>query len=136
MELGRDRRTVTAALDGVEPDGRAGRYDGWTVATAVRAPAGDTDHLVAAMLDRLSFARRPKLPELSIEEFARASRYPPATILRLLPAGMPYLAEGDWQTGKGFVLCFTWSVDWPVTMEPRVRAAGPEAMRAFGLARE
>jgi phage terminase Nu1 subunit (DNA packaging protein) len=37
--LGRDRRTVSAALRGVKPDGHKGRFPAWSLATAVQALA-------------------------------------------------------------------------------------------------
>src|SRR3954471_12596802 len=34
------------------------------------------------------------------------------TVLTWLHAGMPYLEEGDWHTGDGFVLRPAWVFDW------------------------
>ena len=60
VELGRDRRTIAAALDSVSPDGKiAGGHNGWHLQTALLA-LGDETHirdpmsgLLAHYLDRV-----------------------------------------------------------------------------------
>jgi phage terminase Nu1 subunit (DNA packaging protein) len=39
-ELGRDRRTISAALRTVPPDGKSGRYNAWRLSTAMEALGG------------------------------------------------------------------------------------------------
>ncbi len=69
VEIGRDRRTITAALRGVAPDGVTdGGYDGWTVRTAMAAlalrGAGLGPELQRARLD----AARADLAEFALAQ--------------------------------------------------------------------
>jgi hypothetical protein len=33
-------------------------------------------------------------------------------VLTWLRAGLPYVAEGSWEDGSGFVLSSSWTIDW------------------------
>jgi hypothetical protein len=56
----------------------------------------------------------------SIPEIADIFEREPETVFHWVKSGCPYLVEGDWQTGAGFVLRWGWCNDW---WEPRYAIA-------------
>lgn len=49
--------------------------------------------------------------ERTFEEATRGDTTPDM-LLRQLRSGLPYVEEGDWKTGEGFVLRTAWMLDW------------------------
>lgn len=133
VELGLNVRTVAAALRGTKPDGRAGRNDGWLMATALRAlearagpggsrangrsrsPGGARHPLIAGAIHRTeswSEVHAEPAPVMTIAEFARMLGERRETVLTWLRAGAPYAAEGDWRSGAGFTLRLAAVIEW------------------------
>jgi hypothetical protein len=149
VELGRDRRTIAKALDGVPADGTVKGHPAWYLEAALDALSASgaprrSDSPQRGLLNELFISRIESWPEITarctgagrctLREFADALGSDVRTVLTWLRAGMPYVEEGDWETGKGFVLRFSWAFDWyllaySVAHRPGERDAG----RALGL---
>ena len=154
-ELGRDRRTIAKALDGVPPDGAVGKGRGWYLTTAIRAleahggaPRGEARVLEAGsrpigafavlLMERLADWREianqgdPRL--FSVEEAAKLLGAEAGTVLTWLRLGMPYAVKGDWETGEGFQLRLSWVIDWSThTMALLVHLGKTAAAERLGL---
>lgn len=123
VELGRDRRTVAAALSSVRPDGRKAQHPAWYLQTALDALGGKRrlpldETFIGHLVERLDNWRDIYLDEdragsiRPIDEAAELLGVDRAAVLTWLRAGMPYAAEGDWRTGDGFELVPAWVLDW------------------------
>lgn len=139
-ELDRDRRTIAAALRGVKPDGKSGRFDGWLLATALRHIDRRRlvdEHKPKSKVGQHFFGRLMEWEEIleqregpltrpieQLEELIGASRQ---QVLSWLRAGMPYTGEGDWQTGDGFCFITAHVIDWHLLMSAGLHAHGDEA---------
>ncbi|WP_442583129.1 hypothetical protein ACSBOB_14715 [Mesorhizobium sp. ASY16-5R] len=147
-KLGRDRRTVTAALRGVTPDGRAGRYDGWSLATAWRhldkvsrnSERSETKHA------DLIFDRLDAWPEIygdddkdemlfDFDVAAPLMRLDSEQLLLCLRAGMPYAQRGHFGTGKGFTIRIAWAIEWMTMTAASLKREGSfQLLEKLGLA--
>jgi hypothetical protein len=127
VEIGRDRRTVARALNGVPADGTIdGGHSGWHLTTALAALAaldsparsrnGLPDGLLGTFLDRTvnwHEIYKERVPVAwSIEEAAEALGVPVERMLLWLRCGCPYHTRGDFATGRGFRLHPSWVVEW------------------------
>jgi hypothetical protein len=133
------RKAIAIGRIDVEPDGSIdfakahGQWHSRTDPARRRTPApqvrssdrhevrDDNVHcLLDDFLDRLDHWREIHLEngpaeDISFEE-ATSGHVTPDMMLRRLRAGMPYVREGDWETGKGFVLRSAWEFDWQLVM--------------------
>jgi hypothetical protein len=125
VELNVDRRTVAARLRNVTPDGLLPRGSpGWRLATALRAMnwAGSAvpqpevlDPIASFLQDRLarpSISRKGGRILLSVSEAAQMLGISDKRVLLWLRGGAPHVSEGDWSTGKGFVIDLSHVVGW------------------------
>jgi hypothetical protein len=128
-ELDRDRRTVAKALANVPGDGRLSGRPAWYLDTALRAlrvdgrdSTRDQDPLLSILILRLENWRdihaQPHF-DLSIESFAKRIGMPERNIIVWLRAGLPYAVEGDWASGRGFVLRPSWVIEWIAAISSR-----------------
>ena len=130
VEFDRDRRTVAKALAEVPPDGRLKGHKAWFLSTALpvledllsrsRRP-DDDDHFgplwhFASRVDGWEEIYSREKRTRTIEEIAGEYRVEPEAVLVWLRAGMPYVQEGDWRTGGGFVLRPAWVFDWVLAL--------------------
>lgn len=110
---------------------------------ARRPPAEDI--LLDSMADRLDGWREiyvEATPEdraayrQDIDAVAATFLLEPPDILRWLRAGCPYVQEGDWETGEGFVLHGPWVSEWAGLVMTRLDQAGNIALeQALGMDR-
>ena len=120
-ELGRDRRTIAAALATVPADGKRGVHRAWFLSTALdaldpkRRLVAETfiDHL-CDRLDGWQEVYGGGKPAVPIDQAADLLAVDRDAVLTWLRAGMPYSVEGDWQTGEGFEIVLSWAIDWVV----------------------
>src|SRR4051812_12766604 len=113
-ELGRDRRTLARALSLVVPDGQIAGQKAWYLTSALRAlermkqgsSEREADPFTALLVDRLEHWRAicscGEPPWFTVEQVAELSRVTQADVLTWFRLGMPYVAEGDWESGAGF----------------------------------
>jgi hypothetical protein len=137
-ELGRDRRTIAAALSSVPPDGQKGAHPAWYLATALdalsgkkRRPLEDTfiGHLCARLDDWQQIYRGDRsVGHFSIDAAAELFGVDRAAVLTWLRAGMPYSVEGDWRTGAGFEIVVSWTIDWTVMVSGMAVHQGVDAL--------
>lgn len=122
-ELGRDRRTIAAALSSVPPDGQKGAYPAWRLLTALAAldsrwkasPLEET--FVGGLCERLDrwqqiYVDREPAGRVPVDAAAELLGVDRAAVLTWLRAGMPYAEAGDWRTGEGFEIVVAWAADW------------------------
>jgi hypothetical protein len=131
-ELGRDRRTVAAALRDVAADGtlRDG-HRGWHLQTALDAldegrssrPAQHEprETLLSRWAGRLDawpelFAEIQTMPVMSFEETCADARVDAETLLTWVRCGLPYVDQGDIVTGQGFSFRAVHIFDWLCAM--------------------
>jgi hypothetical protein len=127
-ELDRDRRTVAKALANVPADGSLSGKPAWFLDTALRALRADVDStrdqdpLLWILVQRLENWRdvraRPHF-DVSIESFAKLMCVPERNIVAWLRAGLPYAVEGNWASGRGFVLRPSWVIEWIAAISSR-----------------
>ena len=149
-ELDEDRRTLIKRPATVAPDRPVGGHPAWHLDTALsvlnpRAAAPDVapDGLIEVVTGRVRDwreiyvdSRRTGEPAdaVSVEALATSAGVEPEDVLTWLRAGCPYLAEGHWRTGAGFVLRFSWAAEWASLMLTRVTSANDwQAQKALGL---
>ena len=149
-ELDYDRRTVTKRLAEVKPDGVLRGHSAWHLDTVLsvlnprkEVPDVAVDGLLAFAVSRVRdwheiYVDNGSSGELtgavSIEVMAKCAGVEPEDVLTWLRAGCPYLTEGDWRTGAGFVLRFSWAAEWASLMLTRVTNANDwQAQKALGL---
>ena len=138
-ELGRDRRTISRALDAVPPDGTISGHKAWYMATALKAlraldgqapsaPRTDGGGLLSIIRDRLANWRQIHDEDpvaLPIAAVAEAMEIPVAQVLVWLRAGCPYFGEpGNWQNGEGFQLNLAWVVEWTALVGGLIQRSG------------
>src|SRR4051794_2115267 len=113
VELGRDRRTIAAALSDVPPDGTRQGDPAWFLSTALRAldpkpqPGGRTVgdgacdgplwHFAGRLEDWEEIHSRQPLTG-TVKEIAVVFQVTVDAVLVWLRAGMPYVTRGDWHT--------------------------------------
>jgi hypothetical protein len=127
VELGRDRRTIAAALRDVPADGMNGADRGWYLSTALAAlgegrssrPASyaPRESVLAHWLHRLGgwreiYLEREPQPVMSFAETCAVWKVDADTLLTWLRAGLPYADEGDFETGQGFTFRSSHVFDW------------------------
>lgn len=149
-ELDYDRRTVTKRLATVAPDGTVGGHPAWHLDTVLsvlnprkEAPDVAPDGLIEMVTSRVRDWREIYVDSrtagepagaVSVEAMAKSAGVEPEDVLTWLRAGCPYLTEGDWRTGAGFVLRFSWAAEWASLMLTRVTNANDwQAQKALGL---
>ena len=131
-ELGKDRRTIAKRLDGVPIDGQLSGHPAWYLATALAAveqndtrdPSRrreDVGFVSSHFCERLRswqeiHGQGGRGSMLSIEETALLLGVDTQSVLLWLRAGMPYVKEGDFETGAGFRLRPSWVLDWMLTL--------------------
>ena len=123
VELGRDRRTIAAALSSVPPDGKKGTHRVWYLQTALDALDPMRRRLPETFIGDLC-ARLDGWQEIRgggksavrfpIDRVAELLGVDRDAVLTWLRAGMPYSVEGDWRTGEGFEIVLPWAIDWTV----------------------
>lgn len=139
-EFDLDRREVAKRLTGVRSDGQIAGHLPWHLDSALavmqpkkRHQPTTADGLLEIVLARLEdwrkiYVENPKPGEATgavmIEDVARCSLVEPEDVLSWLWAGCPYLQEGDWDTGGGFVLRYTWAAEWAQMMLTSLKHAG------------
>ena len=149
-ELEYDRRTIAKRLTGVPPDGEVGGHPAYHLDTALsvlnvkkappRARVALGDPLLEVVADRLENWRQIRFDSCedgtgsdptaaTIAQVARAHRVEPKNVLAWLRSGCPYLVEGDWETGEGFVLRYHWAAEWAMSVAMRLAQCEDEAIR-------
>lgn len=141
-ELGEDRRKLGACLSGVTPDGEVNGNPAWFLQTVLIALSGtstnsltspdQTNPVLALVADRLTdrpsrrrFAEA-NVGDMPVADCAKLMGVPASTILSWLRVGLPYVQEGDWRNGEGFVLRLRWTIEWTALL---VHAAHSSADR-------
>jgi hypothetical protein len=127
VELNRDRRTIAAALRSTPPDGMIGTDKGWHLETALNAlgegrsslpaPSAPRESPLSNWVHRLNgwrsiYLERPPRPVLSFAETCADYKVDPDTLLTWLRAGLPYVDEGDFETGESFTFRSAHVFDW------------------------
>jgi hypothetical protein len=126
VELNRDRRTIAAALRDVPADGMIGTDKAWHLDTAVAAlegrssrpaPHAPRESPLSNWVYRLKgwreiYVERPPRQVLTFEETCADWKVDRDTLLTWLRAGLPYVQEGDFETGEGFTFRSTHVFDW------------------------
>ena len=138
-EFGRDRRTISRALDEVPPDGTISGHNAWYMATALKAlraldrpssstPRTEDGGLLSIIRDRLTNWREIHDEDpvtLPIAVAAEAIGVPVARMLVWLRAGCPYSGKpGNWQNGGGFQLDLARAVEWCILVHCLVERSG------------
>ena len=136
-------------LDGVPADGTIdGRHRGWHLTTALaalaaldgpaRSRSAVPDGVLGNFLDRainwraVHADRNPVT--WSVEGAAEALRVPVERVVLWLRCGCPYVARGDFATGKGFRLCPSWVIEWVAMAGALVdRCGNRDVARQLGL---
>jgi hypothetical protein len=136
VELGVDRRTIAAKLRNVRPDGDLpGGSPGWRLTTALRALHGTAlaatrsevpDPIASFLEDRLA---DPSLVtggrmRMSLAEAAGMLGEDDKTALHWLRAGAPFVSEGNWSTGTGFVIDLSHVVGWLILVAAHLAHIG------------
>jgi hypothetical protein len=138
VELGKDRRTIAKALDGVPQDGMVLGRKAWFLTTAMRALGpGDgaapvaragSGGLLDIIRDRITDGRQLQEDEplaLPLTAVAEIMGVPVSTVLVWLRAGCPYYGTpGDWQTGDGFQLNLAWLAEWSALVGGLIERSG------------
>ena len=132
VELGKDRRTVAAALDSVPSDGTiAGGHRGWFLTSALDAierggkPTGEGP--LAHFTDRLDGWQELYQGvdiDMPLGKAVDVFGIDRERLLVWLRAGLPYVVAGDFETGDGFILRPAWLVDWKIALQCLARASG------------
>jgi hypothetical protein len=142
VELGRDRRTVAAALSNIPPDGTRQGHPAWYLSTALdvldpKPPPGrrtvrDDDRIgplwhFASRLEAWEEIRALTPKTHPIGQIAADYGVTVETVLGWLRAGLPYAQEGNWRTGEGFVLRSAWTFDWILALVCLAECPGQKA---------
>jgi hypothetical protein len=138
-DLDRDRRTIAAALRGVPPDGKSGRFDAWLLSTAMlhldrRRADGHKpkskigEHFFGRLCEWRQIRKEcgkdtPRHDAHWMEENFGASR---EDVLTWLRAGLPFAVEGDWETGEGFEFISYHVIDWHLLLNAALYANSDE----------
>ena len=132
-ELGKDRRTIAKRLDGVPIDGELNGHPAWYLSTALaaveengeasssRSQVEDAGFVSLHYCERLRewheiHGERGQADALSLDETAMLIGVEAHSVLLWLRAGMPYVEEGDVETGAGFRLWPSWVLEWMLTL--------------------
>jgi len=138
IKLGKDRRTVGRIMDKVRPDGKLQGNPAWYLTTALQAlyddetpnfPRRNSGMVLEHFADRLDAWRelhggdQPGMT-FSIGEMAELTGEEPETLLQWLRAGLPYVVEGDWESGTGFAFKPAWVLDWVMALSCLAKLTG------------